>query len=76
MGHGLKRFWGTWKQIASAIGRFLARVVLTVVYAAIILPFGLIARFSSDLLRTKKRPTSWHAYPPVSNEMKRARHQR
>jgi hypothetical protein len=74
MGLGLKRLWGTWKQIASVIGTFLARVVLTVVYAAIILPFGLITRLSSDLLRTKKRPTSWHDYPPVSNEVKRARH--
>ena len=75
MGQGLKTFWGTWKQIASAIGTFLARVVLTVIYAALILPFGLITRLFSDSLRTKKRPTSWHDYPPVSNEMKRARRQ-
>src|ERR1035438_9207086 len=52
----LKRLWAAWKRIAHAIGNFQARILLTIIYAVLILPFGLAVRFFSDSLSTKKRP--------------------
>jgi len=75
MWQGLKRLWEGWKKIAHAIGNFQARILLTVIYGVLILPFGLIVRLFSDSLRTKKRPEAWLDYPPVSNEIEKARHQ-
>ena len=71
----IKRGWEAWKKIAHAIGNFQARILLTVIYAVLILPFGLVVRLFSDSLRTKKRPEAWLDYPPVSTEMEQARHQ-
>lgn len=55
----LRRLWQAWKRIAHRIGNFQARVLLTVIYAVLILPFGLAIRFFSDPLRIRHRPTKW-----------------
>jgi len=75
MWEGLKRFWEAWKKIAHAIGNFQARVLLSVIYAILILPFGLAVRFFSDPLRIKKRSGEWLDYPPTTNDMEQARRQ-
>jgi hypothetical protein len=75
MWQGLKRFWAAWKRFAHALGNFQARVLLTLIYAVLILPFGLMVRLFSDSLRTKERPEAWLDYPTVSNEMEQARRQ-
>ena len=64
-----------WKKIAHAIGNFNARVLLTVIYSILILPFGLIVRFFADSLHTKKRPVKWLDYPEVASNLEQARHQ-
>ena len=50
----LRRIWHTWKKVGQAIGDFLARVVLTVFYFTVFLPFGLGARLFSDTLSLKE----------------------
>jgi hypothetical protein len=55
----LKRAWQAWKRIAHAIGNFQARILLTIFYAVLVLPFGLAVRLFSDPLRIKRRPTQW-----------------
>ena len=72
MGPELKTM-AVWKQFAHATGGFVARILLTLIYAVVILPFGLMFRPLSDSLSTKRRPRTWLDYPPESNEMKRAR---
>ena len=57
--NGLKSFWAAWTHLAKNIGNFQARVLLTVLYAVVLLPFGLIVRLFADPLRIKKRPTEW-----------------
>jgi hypothetical protein len=69
------KLWEGWKKIGHAIGNFQARVLLTVIYSVLILPFGLIVRFFSDSLHTKKRPESWFDHPPASNDLTEARRQ-
>ena len=44
----LKRMWEGWKRIAHVIGDFQARVILTIFYAVLVLPFGLAVRIFAD----------------------------
>ncbi len=71
----LKRAWEGWKKIAHKIGNFQARVLLTVFYGVLVLPFGLAARFFSDPLRIKKTPTEWLDHPDEAYDLDWARRQ-
>ena len=64
-----------WKKFGRAIGNFNARVLLTALYAVVILPFGLAVRFFSDSFHTKKRPEAWFDHPPIANTLDEARRQ-
>jgi hypothetical protein len=72
---GLKRLWAAWTRLAHKIGTFQARVLLTVLYALLVLPFGIIVRVFADPLRIKKRPTRWLDHPDEANDLQRARKQ-
>lgn len=71
----LKRLWQGWKRIARVIGDFQARVLLTVIYAVVVLPFGVMFRLLSDALRIKQKPVEWLDYPHNSSDMDWARRQ-
>ena len=60
----LKRIWEGWKRFGQWIGDMLARVVLTVFYFTIFVPFGLGVRFFSDPLAIKTRPAGFAVIPP------------
>jgi hypothetical protein len=64
-----------WKKFGRAIGNFNARVLLTLLYSIVILPFGLAVRFFADSFHTKKRPESWFDHPPLPNTLEEARRQ-
>lgn len=51
----LKRFWEGWKRVGQWIGDAIARVVLTVFYFTIFLPFGLASRLLADPLAIRRR---------------------
>ena len=71
----LKRFWQAWKRIAHRIGNFQSRVLLTIFYFVVVLPFGLATRLFSDPLRIKQRPTVWLNHPNEAYDMQWARKQ-
>jgi hypothetical protein len=71
----IKKGWEAWKKIAHAIGNFQARILLTVIYAVLLLPFGLMVRIFSDSLHIKKRPAKWLDHPGVPEGMEQARQQ-
>jgi hypothetical protein len=56
----LKRIWASWKRFGHFMGDLLARVVLTIFYFTILLPFGLLTSLFGDPLniRSKAKP-SW-----------------
>lgn len=64
-----------WKKIGHAIGNFQARILLTVIYYVLILPFGLVVRAFSDSMHMKKRPEKWFDHPPIPNTLEEARRQ-
>jgi len=71
----LKAFWDAWKRVAHKIGNFQARVILTVLYAVLILPFGLAARLFSDPLKIKTLPSNWTDREPETHDMSWAQKQ-
>jgi len=57
---GLRRLWQSWKRIAQLIGDVIARVVLSVFYFTIFVPFGIVVRLVSDPLMIKgNSPPTW-----------------
>ncbi|MGO9272292.1 MAG: hypothetical protein ACLQOO_19025 [Terriglobia bacterium] len=72
---GLKRFWEAWKVVARKIGNFQARVLLTIIYAVLVLPFGVCVRLFSDQLRIKHPPAKWLDHPNETADMEWARKQ-
>ena len=71
----LKRAWQAWKGIAHAIANFQARVLLTIFYAVLVLPFGIASRLFSDPLRIKRRPTQWLDHPEETYDLPWAKRQ-
>ncbi len=49
----LQKIWNTWKRIGQFIGDIIARIVLTVFYFTLFVPFGLIVRIWGDPLSIK-----------------------
>ena len=64
-----------WKKIGHAIGNFQARILLTVIYYVLVLPFGLVVRVFSDSMHIKRRPQKWFDHPPIANTLEEARRQ-
>jgi hypothetical protein len=62
-GDKVKTVCAVWAGLAHVIGNLQARVLLTIVYALVLLPFGICARLFADTLRTKQRPTRWLGNP-------------
>ena len=67
--------WQAWKRLAHKIGNFQARVLLTIIYATVVLPFGVMVRLFSDFLLIKSRPTKWIERSPEVYDLDWARKQ-
>ena len=50
----LNRGWNIWKRVGQFIGDIVARVILSVFYFTVFLPFGLGVRIFSDPISVKK----------------------
>jgi hypothetical protein len=50
----LRQVWSVWQRFGHFMGDLLARLVLTVFYFTILLPFGLIVTLFSDPLHLKR----------------------
>jgi len=72
---GLKIIWVSWTRLAHRIGNFQARVLLTVLYAVLVFPFGVIVRLFADPLRIRKRPANWLDHSDEAHDMQWARRQ-
>jgi hypothetical protein len=57
----LKKIWTTWKRIGQFIGDFIARVVLSLFYFTLFVPFGIGVRLFGDPLdiKAKANPSLW-----------------
>lgn len=51
---GPRRAWALWRRMGRALGDLIGRVVLTLFYFSILVPFALIARVFQDPLGVKR----------------------
>ena len=73
-----KRVWAGWKRVASVIGRFQTRVILTVFYFVVAGPaWVLIKLFDKDMLARRRGDdlNYWINNQPPGDETERARRQ-
>lgn len=70
----LKRLWRLWQKFGRMLGDFIGRLILTIFYFTIFLPFGLITRLLRDPL-TLRMPDSirWAERTTGDREMNDAR---
>ena len=73
----LRHLWQEWLVLARHIGNFQARVLITLVYFTLILPFGLAVALFGDTLRMKRGAAGhgWLARATRDLDMERARRQ-
>lgn len=72
----LRRAWTAWKELAGYIGEFQARLLLTVFYFTVAVPFGVLARVVDPLrLRTRGQRSAWVLRPPREENLSAARRQ-
>lgn len=64
----LGKIWQTWKRVGQAIGDFIGRIVLTIFYFTIFMPFGLGVRLFSDPLSIKKKSQLHWLTPSTHSE--------
>ena len=57
----LRRAYAWWVRIAEVVSAFIGRIVLTVFYLVLAMPFGLFARWVVDPLGLKRKGSSWVA---------------
>jgi hypothetical protein len=68
--HALARVWDGWKEITSYIGDFQARLLLTVFYFTVAVPFALVARLLDPLrTRTVGGRSAWTARPADQEDL-------
>lgn len=70
--------WQRIQKIGHTIGDFQARLLLTVLYAVLIVPVGIALRFSEDTLQQRIRPSNgsyWQNKRPLDIDIHHARRQ-
>ena len=77
MGAFLGRIWGGWKEIAHYIGDFQSRLLLTVFYFTVAVPFGAVARSVGDLLHMRHPPptSAWTKRQTTDTDLSAGQHQ-
>lgn len=73
----LRHLWQEWLVLARHIGNFQARVLITLVYFTLILPFGLAVALFGDTLRMKRAAAGhgWLGRSTRDLDLERARRQ-
>jgi len=70
----LKKIWQAWKRFGQFLGDILARIVLTLFYFTLFLPFGIGVTFFSDPLHTRAKSPAWTTRedePPTLDDARR-----
>ena len=57
----LRKLWNRWLPLAHKIGNFQSRILLTLFYFTIVLPFGVVVTLFADPLHRKRKAAigSW-----------------
>jgi hypothetical protein len=50
-----RKLWEGWKRVGGWIGDFISRLILTIFYFTLVLPFGLVMRLFGDPLAIRRK---------------------
>lgn len=64
--------WERLSLITKVIGEVNSRIIMTLLYFTVVVPFGLISRFTSDPLDFKGKP-SWVTRKPIPRDIESAK---
>ncbi len=67
--------WGRFKIITAIIGDVQGRLIVTLFYFTILVPFGLASRLFSDPLHLKATEAAWVERTPVPEALEAAQRQ-
>src|SRR5215213_8340264 len=69
--------WGRWRELSQKAADFQARIILTIFYFTVMLPFGVVFGLVKDPLRIKSRPSGsyWMERKPSSDTLADAKRQ-
>ena len=67
--------WDRFKIIAAIIGDVQGRLIATLFYFTVLVPFGLASRVFSDPLHLKPTTTTWVERAPVPEQLEAAQRQ-
>ena len=71
-----RKIWEGWKSFGRFIGNFLARIVLTLFYFTVFVPFGLGSRLLGDHLGMKPKPDQlWQSRDKPTETLESSRRQ-
>lgn len=71
-----QRIWEGWKAFGRAVGNILARIVLTIFYLTVFIPFGLASTLFGDHLKIKAMPMEfWQPRETPADDLESARRQ-
>lgn len=72
----VRKLWQKWKAFGELIGNLFARLILSVFYFTVLVPFALIAQFFTDPLVVKTPPESfWQLRKQPGDHFDEARRQ-
>ncbi len=73
----LKKIWRGWKRFGQFMGDLVGRVVMTVFYFTLLLPFGLIVTLFGDPLdlKHKSKTPAWSARTTGDRNLEEAQRQ-
>jgi hypothetical protein len=69
----LRQVWELWKRFGLFIGNLFGRIILTLFYFIIVLPFGLGVRFFGDPLAIKHSQATWRPRETTDRDLDDAR---
>lgn len=68
----MRGLWQKWKKFATIVGNFNARLLLTLFYFTLLVPFAVLRKLASDTLRMRKHyRTQWIEIPPEEEGMEK-----
>ena len=67
--------WAGGRKVLKKVGDFNARLILTLVYLIVLLPFGFMVRLFADPLRIKRPPTQWLDHTDEAHDLRWAKRQ-
>jgi hypothetical protein len=69
----IQKIWAGWKRVGWIFGDFVGRLVLTLLYFTLVLPFGLITRLGRDPLTLREgQPPYWVEREPLEGTLDEA----